>query len=81
MAGSYNHAVNEFGQLRNWHTMAQIATETQGDAYETIKEMYGMIWFLAKGSELAVVLAQTRYLSGLDMSPGVEPEHVVIDDD
>jgi hypothetical protein len=46
MAGSYNHAVTKNGNLRGPDTM-EVATETQGDAYETIEEMYGMIWYLA----------------------------------
>jgi hypothetical protein len=81
MAGSYNHAVNEQGQLRNWHTMAQIATENQGDSYETIHEMYGMIWFLAEGDRDRVDAARTRYLSGIEMSPGIEHEDVTLEDD
>lgn len=73
MAGSYNHAVTDDGRLRNWKTMT-IATETQGDAYETIEEFYGMVWFLAQGDAGRVEEARRRYQEGIDMSPGREPE-------
>ena len=75
MAGSYNHAVNDDGQLRNSRHMT-IATETQGDAYETIEEMYGMIWLLALGDPEKVEWARTHYSAGLELSPGKEPEHI-----
>lgn len=71
MAGSYNHAVTDDGRLRNWRTMT-IATETQGDAYETIEEFYGMVWYLAGGDAERVEEARQRYKQGLDMSPGRE---------
>ena len=75
MAGSYKHAVNdETGQLRNWRNMAAIATETQGDAYETIEEFCGMVWFLANGDPQRVEEARQKYKEGLLMSPGKEPE-------
>lgn len=73
MAGSYSHATTDDGRLRNESTMP-IATETQGDAYETIEEMYGMIWFLAAGNANAVEEARQQYKAGLEMSPGVQPE-------
>lgn len=73
MAGSYNHAVTDDGRLRNWRTMG-IATETRGDAYETIEEFYGMVWFLARGDAARVEEARQRYKDGLNMSPGREPE-------
>lgn len=70
MAGSYNHAVTSKGKLRNRENMT-IATETQGDAYETIEEMYGMIWFLAGGSARLVEEARLSYKIGIDQhSPG-----------
>lgn len=76
MAGSYNHATTDEGRLRNWKTMG-IATETQGDAYETIEEMYGMIWFLAEGNEDMVEIARQNYKTGIDLSPGRQPENEV----
>jgi len=72
MAGSYKHAVTDEGQLRNWQTMT-IATETQGDAYETIEECFGMIWYLADGDPVRVEEARQRYKQGIAMSPGREP--------
>lgn len=73
MAGSYNHAVNDEGKLRNWRRMT-IATETQGDAYETIEEFYGMVWLLAEGDAARVEDARRRYKDGIAMSPGREEE-------
>lgn len=73
MAGSYNHAVTDEGQLRNWRTMT-IATETQGDAYETIEEMFGMIWFLAQGDTARVEEARQNYQAGIELSPGREDD-------
>jgi hypothetical protein len=78
MAGSYKHAVNDAGQLRNWRNMT-IATETQGDAYETIKEMYGMIWFLAQGDPERVERARRDYVLGIDLSPGRQDESTIED--
>ena len=72
MAGSYNHAVNDDGQLRNPNNMT-IATETQGDAYETIEELYGMVWWLAHGDDALVEEARQRYREGIAISPGHEP--------
>jgi len=70
MAGSYNHAVNDKGELLTPTEMAQIATENQGDAYETIQQMYGMIWFLADGDPEKVEKARIRWTMGCwDMSP------------
>lgn len=80
MAGSYNHAVNGQGQLRNWRHMT-IATETQGDAYETIEEFYGMVWFLAGGDAARVEEARQRYLDGIALSPGHEDEDAEYDDE
>ena len=75
MAGSHNHATNNDGSLRSFETM-DIATETAGDAFETIEEMYGMIWWLAASSsetfEQAVELvemARQSYRSGLASAP------------
>lgn len=75
MAGSYNHAVNDDGQLRNWRHMT-IATETQGDAYETIEELYGMVWYLAMGNAERVEEARQNYQEGIALSPGHEAESV-----
>jgi hypothetical protein len=81
MAGSYRHATTRDGKLRNWRTMS-IATETGGDAWETIEEFYGMVWWLANQLELGadasaaewVESARTFYREGLQYSPGVQPD-------
>ncbi len=73
MAGSYRHAVDGEGRLRNYKTMAQSATENKGDAYETIEEMFGMIWYLSGGNVPMVEEARQNYQRGIAQSPGVEP--------
>lgn len=73
MAGSYNHAVTTAGKLRNTDTMTN-ATETQGDAYETIEEMYGMIWWLANGNPAIVEAARKNWYEGIKLSPGKQKE-------
>ena len=73
MAGSYNHATTKKGRPRNSETLG-IATETQGDAYETIEEMYGMIWWLAEGDAERVEEARENYQRGIKMSPGRQAE-------
>lgn len=71
MAGSYLHAVTDSGKLRHIENMS-IATENAGDAYETIEEMYGMIWYLAQGKLDLVEDARENYNLGIIMSPGLE---------
>lgn len=80
MAGSYKHVVNEKGQLyssENW------LIDNLGDAYETIEEMYGMIWELAdqitgwgtnKPEDISDVVERARqtYKDGIAASPGLE---------
>lgn len=81
MAGSYNHAVTDDGKLHNTKNML-IATETQGDVYETIEEMYGMIWWLAEGNIELVEEARKQYLVGIDdYSPGRENKSARYTDD
>ena len=80
MAGSYSHATDDQVRLRNWRNMT-IATETQGDAYETIEEFYGMVWWLAQGNAERVEDARRNYLGGIEMSPGRQPDDVSEADD
>lgn len=80
MAGSFLHAVSDQGQLRNRRRMT-IATETQGDAYETIEEFFGMVWYLANGDPQRVEEARQHYKDGLLRSPGKEPEHLRYEDE
>lgn len=45
MAGSYNHVINDDGQLAsNEELVARL--ENGGDVFEVIEEMFGMIWWL-----------------------------------
>jgi hypothetical protein len=49
MAGSFNHCVNDKGQLRGSQQLAGML-ENGGDVYEAVEEMYGMIWYLARSN-------------------------------
>jgi hypothetical protein len=69
MAGSYNHTVTNRGLLRNNKSFIDMI-ENLGDAYETIEEFYGMVWFLAQGDADRVEEARQRYKEGIEMSPG-----------
>lgn len=80
MAGSYNHTVNDDGQLITPKKMGGML-ETSGDVYEAIEEMYGMIWYLAEAlsneeavhtKEYWVQVARMKYNDGLKLSPGME---------
>lgn len=83
MAGSYNHAVDTTtGKLLNPDDMPKMV-ENLGDAYETIEEMYGMIWFLATALQARVPAASTAdmveaarqaYREGIAASPGTDGE-------
>jgi beta-lactam-binding protein with PASTA domain len=82
MAGSYNHVVTKKGKLLNpKNTLSMI--DSNGDVYETIEEMYGMIWDLADDVaeargvtiEQAVEEARKNYARGLDRSPGIQAPH------
>lgn len=48
MAGSYDHIVTDQGNLRSNERVVS-SLETGSDVFEAIEEMYGMIWYLAKG--------------------------------
>ena len=45
MAGGYGHIVQKDGNLRA-PLMISNVLEDGGDVFETVEEMYGMIWFL-----------------------------------
>lgn len=80
MAGSFRHATDDYGRLvSNRHI--GVAAENLGDAYETIEEMYGMIWYLADGDIDRVERARRNYKKGISMSPGKEPEDVHYEDE
>lgn len=46
MAGSYNHVVEEDGNLSSNEVIVDML-ENGGDVFEAVEEMYGMIWYLA----------------------------------
>lgn len=68
MAGSYNHVIQKDGNLRSNKEVVEML-ETGGDVFETVEEMYGMIWHLARihfGREKAAVEdARRNYREGL----------------
>ncbi len=71
MAGSYGHIIQKDGNLRsNKRVVASL--ETGGDVFETIEEMYGMIWYLANvhiGREKQMVDdARKNYREGLKLA-------------
>lgn len=76
MAGSYNHVIDNKGDLLNNDRMmiSGAMIENLGDAYEAIEEMYGMIWWLAnlvEGStppEIHVEKARQNYTVGLKLA-------------
>lgn len=82
MAG-YKDAAKENGQLRSRSEFLQLI-DNWGNTYETIEEMYGMIWFLAnfimvnktllddQSPELTkevVETARRQYQQGIAVSP------------
>lgn len=76
MAGSFLHATTDDGKLRSNESFVGMV-ENLGDAYETVEEMYGMIWYLAGfipslEAEEAVEQARRNYQEGITRSPGVE---------
>lgn len=70
MAGSYNHCVDDKGNLRTNDELVE-SIENLGDAFEAIEEMYGMIWWLAYNTnsmlpaKLRVELARRSFAEGL----------------
>lgn len=73
VAGSYNHIVNSKGDLRSNESFVNMV-ENLGDAYETVEEMYGMIWWLANHApgpsspEDLVEKARQKYTVGLQLA-------------
>lgn len=70
MVGSYNHCVDNDGNLLSNDRMmiSGAMIENLGDAYEAIEEMYGMIWYLVKDHPdpvSAVEVARINYVEGL----------------
>lgn len=78
MAGSYKHCIDDNGKLLN-PTDLNNMIENGGDVYEAVEELYGMLWYLAKGNAESVEQARINYRLGLHQSPGIggriyEPE-------
>jgi len=73
MAGSYNHVVSERGRLLD-STIMHEQLDTFGDVWETIEELFGMIWLLALGDPDRVEWARTHIQAGIALSPGYEEE-------
>lgn len=75
MAGSYNHCINDEGNLLGPFALAGML-ETDGDVFEAVEEMYGMIWWLAANVESvrtmlpedAVEEARRNYTTGLELA-------------
>lgn len=79
MAGSYRHVVSSSERTSGWlldpRDIAGML-ETPGDVGEAVEEMFGMIWFLAgqlnpDNPAAAVELAEKKYRTGIELSPGV----------
>jgi hypothetical protein len=69
MAGGYGHVVQKDGNLRSNLSVVQIL-ENGGDVFETVEQLYGMIWFLAgtyayRDPRAAVEDARKQYQEGL----------------
>ena len=60
MAGSYKHVVNRKGEFTGIGLIDNL-----GDAYEALEEMYGMIWYLARGDSDMVSRANQKYVEGI----------------
>lgn len=81
MAGSYNHVTTSKGKLRSYQGVFDML-DHNGDVYEAIEQMYGMIWWLAEEISVEspnplppaeyVERARKEYIEGLMCSPGVK---------
>jgi hypothetical protein len=75
MAGGYGHVVQKDGNLVSDIRIPEML-DTGGDVVETIREMYGMIWYLAgthsPDREKAVIEdARHNYQQGLKIAKEV----------
>jgi hypothetical protein len=71
MAGSYLHCVDGTGRLRDPQGLGRSLDCCSGDVCEAVRELYGMIWFLAGGDPTRVADARARWQEGIGMSPGL----------
>lgn len=87
MAGSFRHIVEDDGSLVSQERLIGML-DTVGDVYETIEEMYGMIWWLADTLDKTIpsmfgetnssmIIEQARLMSheGLEISASSRKEH------
>ena len=79
MAGSYNHVVDENGNLESNAVVVDML-ENGGDVFEAVEEMYGMIWWLAAidlenappvATKNLVERARQNYKQGLEIAKEV----------
>jgi len=74
MPGSYGHVIQKDGNLSSNERIVQ-SLEHGGDVFETVEEMYGMIWYMAgkyPGIEKTVVDdARKNYREGLKLAKEV----------
>lgn len=75
MAGGYGHIVQKDGNLMS-NTRITEMLDNGGDVFETVEQLYGMLWFLAathayKDPRAAVEDARRQYQEGLKMAKGV----------
>jgi hypothetical protein len=78
MAGSYEHVTEKDGSLSTNNSMYNML-DNIGDVYETVEEMYGMIWYLANrldellpgSGDLKDIVEEARqnYELGISYSP------------
>lgn len=78
MAGSWKHITTDKGEFRGVELIDNL-----GDAYETLEECYGMVWYLVSllGNDptsrtMAADIEEARlhYKDGIELSPGVKKE-------
>lgn len=69
MAGSFTHILDDDGRLLGPEAMSGML-DTDGDVYETVEQLYGMIWLLADGFPDTVAAAARDWRTGVSMSPG-----------
>lgn len=74
MSGSYGHVIQKDGNLSSNGRIVE-SLENGGDVFETVEEMYGMIWYLAGkhlSKEKAMVEdARKNYREGLKLAKEV----------
>lgn len=77
MAGGFGHVVQKDGNLASWQRVTE-SLDTPTEVFDTVREMYGMIWFLAGnnpswiGREKQIIEnARNQYKEGLKIAKEV----------